>query len=68
MMWPHEKPEAHFTSHRLLLDKKDYELGIDYYYWFCLIMNATHNLHIGPFKKPFLLYFVIVVVNFVECQ
>ena len=21
VMWPHEKPEAHFTSHRLLLDK-----------------------------------------------
>jgi hypothetical protein len=20
MMWPHERPEAHFTSHRLLLD------------------------------------------------
>ena len=20
-MWPHEKPEAHFTSHKLLLDK-----------------------------------------------
>jgi hypothetical protein len=20
-MWPHERPEAHFTSHRLLLDK-----------------------------------------------
>jgi len=21
MMWPHERPEARFTSHRLLLDK-----------------------------------------------
>ena len=20
-MWPHERPEAHFTSHRLLLDE-----------------------------------------------
>jgi hypothetical protein len=24
MMWPHEKPEAHFTSHRLLLDNCEY--------------------------------------------
>jgi hypothetical protein len=22
MMWPHERPEAHFTSHRFLLDKE----------------------------------------------
>jgi hypothetical protein len=21
-MWPHERPEAHFTSHRLLLDER----------------------------------------------
>jgi hypothetical protein len=21
-MWPHERPEAHFTSHRLLLEEK----------------------------------------------
>jgi hypothetical protein len=25
MMWPHERPEAHFTSHRLLLDTKKEE-------------------------------------------
>ena len=28
MMWPHEKPEAHFPSHRILLDNSLFvELG-----------------------------------------
>ena len=28
------------------------------------IMTDSHNLHICPFNKPFLLYFVIFVVNY----
>jgi hypothetical protein len=34
-MWPHERREAHFTSHRLLLDKS--------------IMKLTYVLHISNF-------------------
>jgi hypothetical protein len=43
MMWPHERPEAHFTSHRLLLD---YNVSVASFTFLFQLGMLLHLLHV----------------------
>jgi hypothetical protein len=67
-MWPHERPEAHFTSHRLLLEKQrllvaDENFAVDFVDMALLYMLQSHSKALENLFGPLYLLSTLLVIS-----